>query len=73
MSLSEINDRIAKETRRVGRADGDVALIAVSKVQPNARVDAVLAEGHRIFGENKVQEPFTGSVKARARNGADQG
>jgi pyridoxal phosphate enzyme (YggS family) len=56
MSLSEINDRIAKEEARVGRALGSTALIAVSKVQPNERVEAVLQEGHRIFGENKVQE-----------------
>lgn len=56
MSLSEIKDRMLKEERRVGRAAGSTALIAVSKVQPNDRVEAVLAEGHRIFGENKVQE-----------------
>jgi pyridoxal phosphate enzyme (YggS family) len=31
-------------------------LIAVSKVQPNARVQAVLEQGHRCFGENRVQE-----------------
>ncbi|MEM8740844.1 MAG: YggS family pyridoxal phosphate-dependent enzyme, partial [Pseudomonadota bacterium] len=33
-----------------------VELIAVSKVQPLERVEAVLAAGHRIFGENRVQE-----------------
>ncbi|MEM9636711.1 MAG: YggS family pyridoxal phosphate-dependent enzyme, partial [Pseudomonadota bacterium] len=38
------------------RDAGSVALIAVSKVQPNARVEAVLREGHRCFGENRVQE-----------------
>ena len=31
-------------------------LIAVSKVQPDERVRAVLAQGHRCFGENRVQE-----------------
>ncbi|GHA47194.1 YggS family pyridoxal phosphate enzyme [Amylibacter ulvae] len=30
--------------------------MAVSKVQPNERVADVLAQGHRLFGENKVQE-----------------
>ena len=39
-----------------GRDPADITLIAVSKVQPNERVDAVLAEGHRVFGENRVQE-----------------
>ena len=31
-------------------------MIAVSKVQPNERVEAVLEQGHRCFGENRVQE-----------------
>jgi pyridoxal phosphate enzyme (YggS family) len=56
MSLQEIQSRIAAEERRVGRAEGDTTLIAVSKVQPNERVEAVLQQGHRVFGENKVQE-----------------
>ncbi len=56
MSLTEIKDKIAKEERRVGREGGSTRLIAVSKVQPDARVAAVLREGHRLFGENKVQE-----------------
>ncbi|MCK8464138.1 YggS family pyridoxal phosphate-dependent enzyme [Aliiroseovarius sp. S1339] len=56
MPLSDITDRIAKEEARVGRAPGSTHLIAVSKVQPLDRVVAVLEEGHRVFGENKVQE-----------------
>jgi len=56
MSLSEIKARIEAEESRMGRPVGSTQLIAVSKVQPNARVEAVLREGHRIFGENKVQE-----------------
>ncbi|MEH6520821.1 YggS family pyridoxal phosphate-dependent enzyme [Sulfitobacter sp.] len=56
MTLRDITDRIAKAETAAGRTLGSVSLIAVSKVQPNARVAAVLEEGHRIFGENKVQE-----------------
>lgn len=56
MSLTQITDNIHKEERRVGRDVGSTRLIAVSKVQPNERVEAVLNEGHRLFGENKVQE-----------------
>ncbi|GHF06995.1 YggS family pyridoxal phosphate enzyme [Aliiroseovarius zhejiangensis] len=56
MPLSDIQDRIAKEEARAGRAPGSTKLIAVSKVQPLERVVAVLEEGHRVFGENKVQE-----------------
>ena len=56
MSLSEIKTRVAKACAAAGRSVDDVTLIAVSKVQPNERVAAVLDEGHRIFGENRVQE-----------------
>ena len=56
MSLSEITARITKAANAAGRAMDDVSLIAVSKVQPNERVAAVLDQGHRVFGENKVQE-----------------
>lgn len=56
MSLAEINDRIAKAAKAAGRDVAQIQLIAVSKVQPNAKVAAVLDEGHRFFGENKVQE-----------------
>jgi len=56
MGLQEIEQRIAKAEAAAGRAPGSVRLIAVSKVQPEARVTAVLEEGHRNFGENKVQE-----------------
>ncbi len=56
MALSDIKTRIAKAEQAAGRAQGAVQLIAVSKVQPNARVQSVLEQGHRIFGENRVQE-----------------
>lgn len=56
MSLSEIKSRIAAAEAAANRATGSVELIAVSKVQPNERVEAVLEEGHRVFGENRVQE-----------------
>jgi pyridoxal phosphate enzyme (YggS family) len=56
MALSDIQTRIAKEEARMGRTPGSAHLIAVSKVQPLERVVAVLEEGHRVFGENKVQE-----------------
>jgi pyridoxal phosphate enzyme (YggS family) len=56
MPLSDIRDRIAAAEARAGRAAGWGKLIAVSKVQPLARIEAVLSEGHRLFGENRVQE-----------------
>jgi PLP dependent protein len=56
MSLDAIRTRLAAAEATAGRAPGSVTLIAVSKVQPAERVEAVLAQGHRIFGENYVQE-----------------
>jgi len=56
VSLSEIRERIARAEAGAGRAPGSVALVAVSKVQPADRVAAVLDQGHRLFGENRVQE-----------------
>ncbi|MGS4945415.1 YggS family pyridoxal phosphate-dependent enzyme [Meridianimarinicoccus sp. RP-17] len=56
MGLQDIEARIAAACADAGRDPGDVRLIAVSKVQPLGRVEAVLEAGHRCFGENKVQE-----------------
>lgn len=56
MALTDILDRIRRAEQAAGRAEGSVTLIAVSKVQPADRVEAVLTQGHRVFGENYVQE-----------------
>ncbi|MDM7458562.1 MAG: YggS family pyridoxal phosphate-dependent enzyme [Paracoccus sp. (in: a-proteobacteria)] len=56
MGLDDIRRRILAAEEQAGRAPGSVTLIAVSKVQPAERVTAVLDQGHRIFGENYVQE-----------------
>ncbi|MEZ5793052.1 MAG: YggS family pyridoxal phosphate-dependent enzyme [Defluviimonas sp.] len=56
MSLTDILARVRAAERTAGRTEGAVKLIAVSKVQPLDRVEAVLAEGYRTFGENYVQE-----------------
>ena len=56
MSLAKIQSGIETAARRVGRDPDAVKLIAISKVQPNERIESVLNQGHRIFGENKVQE-----------------
>ena len=56
MTLSVINEKIKQAEKYAGRAIGSTQLIAVSKVQPNERVLNVLGQGHKVFGENKVQE-----------------
>lgn len=70
MSLAEITARVRAAERAAGRAEGSVTLIAVSKVQPLDRVEAVLEAGHRIFGENYVQEAAGKWPDLRARFGA---
>ncbi|MEL6767099.1 MAG: YggS family pyridoxal phosphate-dependent enzyme [Pseudomonadota bacterium] len=54
--LSAIRARIEVAAAEAGRASSDISLVAVSKVQPPERVEAVLHAGHRVFGENRVQE-----------------
>jgi hypothetical protein len=56
MPLNEIETRVGAACARAGRPRDAVTLIAVSKLQPEARVRAVLDAGHRTFGENRVQE-----------------
>ena len=56
MTLNLIHSKIEAAEKSAGIAIGSTQLIAVSKVQPNKRVLNVLKQGHKIFGENKVQE-----------------
>ena len=42
-----------------------VTLVAVSKRQPDARIEAALAAGQRVYGENRVQEAQTRWVHRR--------
>ncbi len=56
MVLLKIKSRIESAAIAAGRSADDIRLIAVSKVQPLDRVETALAQGHRLFGENRVQE-----------------
>ena len=67
MPLADILTRIATAEAAAGRPAGSVTLIAVSKVQPLDRVMAVLDAGHRVFGENYVQEAAGKWPDLRAR------
>jgi uncharacterized pyridoxal phosphate-containing UPF0001 family protein len=53
---AEVLERLASAARAAGREPADITLTAVSKQQPAARVEALLAAGQRVFGENRVQE-----------------
>ena len=54
--LTDVQTRITAAAEKAGRDPASVHLLAVSKVQPLERVEDILAAGHRVFGENRVQE-----------------
>lgn len=49
-------ERIAAAAERTGRRPDEVTLLVVSKGQPLEAIQAVYAQGQRLFGENRVQE-----------------
>ncbi len=51
-----ILNRIDEAAQAAGRSDDRPTLVAVSKRQEATRIDAALAAGQRVFGENRVQE-----------------
>ncbi len=55
-NLSAIRDRMARAARRAGRNPEDIALMAVTKTRPAEDILAAYEAGHRLFGENRVQE-----------------
>jgi PLP dependent protein len=55
-NLAAINDRILRAAQRADRDPGEVVLMAVTKNFPAASVLEAYAAGHRLFGENRVQE-----------------
>ena len=54
--LEIIQRRISAACHASGRAVDGVTLTAVSKTQPPEAIDAALAAGQRVFGENRMQE-----------------
>jgi pyridoxal phosphate enzyme (YggS family) len=54
--LASVQARIAAAARAAGRDPASVSLVAVSKAFPAGAAAAALAAGHRLFGENRVQE-----------------
>lgn len=54
--LAAICGRIASAAMEAGRAPEDVVLVAVSKTFDAEQIRPLLEAGHRVFGENRVQE-----------------
>ena len=55
-ALGRIRARIDAAAIAAGRDPGDVALTAVTKMQPWSAVEPLLTAGQTVFGENRVQE-----------------
>jgi pyridoxal phosphate enzyme (YggS family) len=55
-ALGDIKRRIAAAAGAVGRDPASVALVAIGKTHEPDRIEAAIRAGHRLFGENRVQE-----------------
>jgi hypothetical protein len=56
IGLAAVRAEIARACREAGRDPASVTLIAVSKTFGADAIEPVIAQGHRVFGENRVQE-----------------
>ncbi|HEX9771787.1 MAG TPA: YggS family pyridoxal phosphate-dependent enzyme [Kiloniellales bacterium] len=54
--LNDVLARIREAARACGRSPDEITLVAVSKTHSADRIASVIAAGHRVFGENRVQE-----------------
>ncbi len=55
-NLAAVRARIAAAAEAAGRPPDSIELVAVGKTHPAAAVREALLAGHRVFGENRVQE-----------------
>ncbi|AKM11267.1 YggS family pyridoxal phosphate-dependent enzyme [Croceicoccus naphthovorans] len=54
--LAEVRDHLARAAKIARRKPDDIALVAISKTKPAEDIEDLLQQGHRLFGENRVQE-----------------
>jgi pyridoxal phosphate enzyme (YggS family) len=66
--IDAVRQEIARACREAGRDPGGVTLIAVTKTFGETAIAPVLAAGHRVFGENRVQEANTKWPALRAHH-----
>lgn len=57
-NLTAIRTQIEKTATQAKRQLSDIHLVAVGKKQPMAKITAMVEAGHRLFGENRVQEAY---------------
>ena len=54
--LDQVHAEIARACKASRRDPADITLVAVSKTHDASAIEPLLAAGHRVFGENRVQE-----------------
>ena len=64
--LDAVLTRIADAEKAAGRPAGAATLVAVSKMQAWEDIAPVWEAGHRVYGENRVQEAMTRWTERRA-------
>ncbi len=57
--LIEVQEAIDLAAAEVKRNTKDISLVAVSKTQSIEKIEKLISLGHRVFGENRVQEAKT--------------
>jgi PLP dependent protein len=62
-NIAAVRERIERAARHAGRPSQEIALMAVSKMHPPEKIREAYDAGHRLFGENRVQE-FSGKFDA---------
>jgi PLP dependent protein len=60
-NIAIIRERIDRAAARAGRNPGEIGLMAVCKTKPVEAIREAYEAGHRLFGENRVQE-FAGKA-----------
>jgi PLP dependent protein len=54
--VAAVREKMGEAARRVGRKEGEVRLLAVTKFRPAIEVEAAVSLGLSLFGENRVAE-----------------
>ena len=65
--LQAVQQRLDRAARDSGRSAAEIALVIVSKTQSAEAIEPLLAAGHRLFGENRVQEAESKWPQLKAR------
>ena len=55
-NLATVKASLREAESMAGKIPGTITLVAVSKTQPQEKIQTAIESGHNVFGENRVQE-----------------